>query len=112
MKKQKETKLADFTTIKHIPRVKFELSNNDYCIANAIYHLSTNPESVFPGWYYGRVETLGLKFNISRATSYNCINKLIEKELVEKNEDTGFLRTTKLWWKEFVKYEIGQLSNN
>ena len=93
--------LADFTTIKHNPRVKYDLSNNDYCIASAIFTLSHNPDSIFPGWYYGTAETLGLKFDFSRATTYRSIEKLIEKELLEKNPDTNFLRTTKLWWDEF-----------
>ena len=109
-KNKNKTELADYTTIKHNPRVKFDLSNNDYCIANAIYHLSNNPESIFKGWYHGKVETLGKMFNLSRASAYNSINKLIEKELVDKNEESGFLRTTNLWWNEFVNFEIGQSS--
>lgn len=49
-------------------------------------------------------------FNLSRASAYNSINKLIEKKLVDKNEESGFLRTTNLWWNEFVNFEIGQSS--
>ncbi len=108
--KNKETLIADYTTIKHHPRVKYDLSNNDYCVANAIYHLSNNPDSIFKGWYHGKVETLGKMFNLSRASAYNSINKLIEKKLVDKNEESGFLRTTNLWWNEFVNFEIGQSS--
>ncbi len=108
--KKKKTELADFTTIKHHPRVKYDLSNNDYCIANAIYHLSNNPDSIFKGWYHGKVETLGKMFKLSRASAYNSINKLIEKKLVDKNEESGFLKTTKLWWDDFVNYEIGKAS--
>jgi predicted transcriptional regulator len=108
--KNKETSIADYTTIKHHPRVKYDISNNDYCIANAIYHLSNNPDSIFKGWYHGKVETLGKMFNLSRESAYNSINKLIEKKLVDKNEESGFLRTTNLWWKEFVNFEIGQSS--
>ena len=103
-------RLADFTTIKHYPRVEYDLSNNDYCIANAIYHLSNNPDSIFKGWYYGKIETLGSMFNLSRASAYNCVNKLIEKNLIERNEESGFLKTTNLWWNEFVNYEIDKSS--
>ena len=109
-KKEKIVILADYTTIKHNPRVKYDLSNNDYCIANAIYHLANNPDSIFKGWYHGKVETLGKMFSLSRASAYNSITKLIEKELVEKNEESGFLKTTKLWWDEFVNFEIGKPS--
>jgi hypothetical protein len=108
--KDKQTGLADYTTIKHHPRVKYELSNNDYCIANAIYHLSNNPDSIFKGWYHGKVETLGKMFDLSRASAYNSITKLIDKKLVEKNAESGFLKTTKLWWDEFVNFEIGHPS--
>ena len=107
-----KSKLADFTTIKHNPRVFHRISNNDYCIANAIYHLSNNPESGFPGWYFGKTETLGNMFQLSRASSYNSVNKLIEKGLVIRNDDSGFLKTTKLWWSDFVNYEIKQSSKN
>ena len=93
--------IADFTLIKHVPRVKFSLSNNDYCIASMIYTLSHNPESKFLGWYYGKIETLGKKFKLGRSTAYNCVEKLIENGLVEKNDKSGFLKTTKLWWNEF-----------
>ena len=105
-KNKQKTELADFTTIKHNPRVKYDLSNNDYCIASAIFTLSHNPDSIFPGWYYGKAETLGLKFDFSRATTYRSIEKLIEKELLEKNPDTNFLRTTKLWWDEFESLRL------
>ena len=111
-KNKNKTELADYTTIKHNPRVKFDLSNNDYCIANAIYHLSNNPESIFKGWYHGKVETLGKMFDLSRASAYNSITKLVDKKLVEKNEESGFLKTTKLWWDEFVNFEIGHTSKN
>lgn len=112
MSKKENIGLADYTTIKHNPRVKYNLSNNDYCIANAIYHLSNNPDSVFKGWYHGKVETLGTMFDLSRASAYNCISKLIDRQLIEKNEDSGFFKTTKLWWDEFVNFEIGKQSKN
>ncbi|WP_164970240.1 hypothetical protein [Halarcobacter ebronensis] len=83
-----------------------DLSNNDYCIASAIFTLSHNPQSSFPGWYYGKIETLGKKFKLGRATTYRSIEKLIEKELIEKNNDTGFLRTTQLWWNEFESLRL------
>lgn len=106
MEKEKLNNIADFTVIKHLPRVKFNLSNNDYCIASAIYTLSHNPDSKFVGWYYGKIETLGKKFNLGRSTSYNCVNKLISSGLVEKNEETNFLKTTKLWWDEFESIKL------
>lgn len=101
-----------YTTIIHKSRIKHGLSNNDYCIANAIYHLSNNPDSKFKGWYFGKTETLAKMFKFSRATAYNSIQKLIEKELVEKDVESGFLRTSKLWWSDFVNNTIIEKSKN
>jgi len=101
-----------YTTIIHKYRIKHHISNNDYCIANAIYHLSNNPDSKFLGWYFGKIETLAKMFNFSRATAYNCVQKLIEKGLVEKDSESGFLRTTTLWWSDFVNNSIVQKSKN
>jgi len=101
-----------YTTIIHKSRIKYTLSNNDYCIANAIYHLSNNPDSKFKGWYFGKIETLGKMFQFSRATAYNSVQKLIDKGLVEKDNETGFLKTSKLWWSDFVNNTIIGESKN
>jgi len=101
-----------YTTIIHKSRIKYNLSNNDYCIANAIYHLSNNPDSKFKGWFFGKTETLAKMFNFSRATAYNSIQKLIDKGLVEKDTESGFLRTSKLWWSCFVNNTIIDKSKN
>ena len=39
-----------------------------------------------------------------------AVQKLLEKELIEKDLETGFLRTTNIWWNEFVNFEIGKIS--
>jgi len=101
-----------YTTIVHRHRIKHNISNNDYCIANAIYHLSNNPESKFKGWYFGKIETLANMFHFSRATAYNSVHKLIKKNLIEKDSESGFLRTTTLWWSDFVNNRIIQESKN
>jgi len=101
-----------YTTIMHKSRISHGLSNNDYCIANAIYHLSNNPDSKFKGWYYGKIETLAKMFKFSRATAYNSVHMLIEKSLVEKDTETGFLKTSKLWWTDFVNNAIVDKSKN
>ena len=101
-----------YTTIIHKSRIQYGLSNNDYCIANAIYHLSNNPDSKFKGWYFGKTETLAKMFKFSRATAYNSIQKLIDKGLVEKDAESGFLRTSKLWWSNFVNNTIIDKSKN
>lgn len=111
MVNQEKYKLI-YTIIIHEPRIKHNISNNDYCIANAIFHLSTNPDSKFKGWYYGKIETLGKMFSFSRATAYNCVQKLMDKGLVEKDTESGFLKTTTLWWNDFVNNTIIRESKN
>ena len=101
-----------YTTIIHKSRIKHGISNNDYCIANAIYHLSNNPDSKFKGWYFGKTETLAKMFKFSRATAYNSVQKLIDKGLVEKDNETGFLKTSRLWWSDFVNNTIRSESKN
>jgi len=101
-----------YTTIIHKSRIAHGLSNNDYCIANAIYHLSNNPDSKFQGWYFGKTETLAKMFQFSRATAYNSVQKLIDKGLVEKHDATGFLKTSKLWWSDFINNTIVGKSKN
>ena len=110
MSQKNKRELADYTTIKHYPRVKYDLSNNDYCIANAIYHLSNNPDSKFKGWYFGKIDSLEKMFQFGRTATYDSVKKLLEKELIEKDLETGFLRTTNIWWNEFVNFEIGKIS--
>lgn len=104
--KKKKTKLADFTIIRHHPRVMYGLSNNDYCIASAVFSLSNNPESIFPGWFYGKIETLGKKFNLGRATTYRSI-----KKLVEKNNKNKFLKNTQLWYDNFESIKLVKKSD-
>ena len=43
-------------------------------------------------------------------SEYDSVKKLLEKELIEKDLETGFLRTTNIWWNEFVNFEIGKIS--
>ena len=49
-------------------------------------------------------------FKFGRTATYDSVKKLLEKELIEKDLETGFLRTTNIWWNEFVNFEIGKIS--
>lgn len=106
MKKNNEKVRLGFTTIQHDPRIRFELSNNDYCVCDAIYHLSHNPNGAVFGWCYASRDTLGKFFGISRLTVINIIKKLQKKDLIEINLETDYLRTTQLWYEHFVMFEL------
>ena len=110
MKKHDEKVKLGFTTIQHHPRIRFQLSNNDYCVADAIYHLSHNPESSVYGWCYASREKLGKFFGLSRESVITIIKKLQNKGLIEVNQDTNHLRTTQLWYSEFVMFELRKRS--
>lgn len=72
-------------------------------IADAIYNLSNNPASIVLGWCYSSRQNLADLLGISKRTVQRAINELVEKELVNINQETNFLRTTQKWYDEFVR---------
>ena len=106
-KRKKDVKYG-FTVVQHDPRLKFDLSNDTYCIADAIYNLSNNPASIVLGWCYSSRQSLADLLGISKRTVQRAINELVEKELVNINQETNFLRTTQKWYDEFVQYKLQQ----
>lgn len=104
--KRKEGVKYGFTTILHGPRIKFDLSSDTYCIADAIYNLSNNPSSIAPGWCYSSRQSLANIFGVSKRTVQRSINELLEKELLIINAETNFMRTSQKWYDEFVEYNL------
>ena len=86
-----------YTNIIHPVRKKFKLTCNEYVLLDIIYHLSNNPESKVKGWCYASKETLAQEIGVSRQSICNLIDKLIEKDLIEKDELTRFLKTKTEW---------------
>jgi len=111
MPHSKKIKLG-YTTIQHDPRLRHNLSNNEYCIADAIYHLSHNPDSIAIGWCFARREKLGKFFGLSRRTVINAIQKLKDKGLIEVDAETNYLRTTKKWYEDFILFELHEKEKN
>lgn len=107
MKKTEDKKIKlGFTTIQHDPRLRFKLSNNEYCIADSIYYLSHNPQGAVLGWCYASRQTLGCFFGISRQSVITIVKRLQQKGLVEVNMKTSYMRTTQLWYQNFVLFEV------
>jgi hypothetical protein len=104
--KRKEGVKYGYTTIQHDPRLKFDLSNDAYCVADAIYNLSNNPSSIAPGWCYSSRQSIADIFGISKRSVQRAINELFEKGLLTINAETNFLRTTQKWFDEFVQYQM------
>lgn len=98
--------LIPYTTIIHDVREFLDISLEDYCVANAVYHLSNNPDSKIQGWCYSSKRYISEFIKISERTVYRCIENLIQKELVVRDEETKYLKTTRKW------YETAVIQNN
>lgn len=92
----------NFTTINHVARIKMGLSLVEYCLADLIYNLSNSPKSSIPGWCYASKKTLSKNLDISEREVFRIVNKLIEKKLIEKQEDTNYLKITIDWYQLVV----------
>ncbi|MFM9726209.1 hypothetical protein ACKI1L_37425, partial [Streptomyces scabiei] len=77
-------------------RKKLGITINEYCLADTVHKLSSNRSSV-PGWCYASKEHLGEGLGFSRQSIHNMINSLKEKELLELDESTGYIRTSEKW---------------
>jgi len=86
-----------YTNIQHEIRKRLQLSCNEYVLLDMIFHLSNNPETKIKGWCYASKETLAKEIGLSRQGVINMVDKLIEINLLEKDENTRFLRTTDTW---------------
>ncbi len=91
-----------YNMILQAQRRDLDLSCNDYCVADTIYHLSNNPENKHGSWCYASKETLGEMLALSKPTIHKIIIKLITKKLVIKHEVTKHLKTTQLWYDTVV----------
>jgi len=85
-----------WTTIDHDIRKKFDLSLNEYAVADSIYTLSRS------GWCTASREHLGDFIGVSRQTVTTIINLLVDRDIVEKDNKRG-LRTTEKWDDAFLK---------
>ena len=95
-------KITSFTTILHDKRKRLGLSLMEYCIADTVYNLSNNPKSPVHGWCYASKEALADILGTTRQTIFTCVNNLIEKGLVEKHEETRYLRTSESWYNNII----------
>jgi CRP-like cAMP-binding protein len=95
-KKKLQTEEARYTLVLHSARKSLKISINEYCLADAIHKLSSNRSTV-AGWCYASKEHLGNTLGFSRQSIHSMINQLKKQDLIEVQEDTGYLRTTEAW---------------
>lgn len=101
---------VNFTTINHEARIKLGLSWHEYGLADLIYNLANNPKSSSPGWCYASKISLGQTLGFTERGVQKLVVKLIDAGLVERNEETKFLRTTNKWYKTAIVKDPEQSS--
>lgn len=106
-KKMSDDHELRYTTVWHAARQKFGLTPNEYCLAAYIDGLSKKDArySRVPGWCYASKDFLGKALGFTRQGIHKMINKLIDKELVERDLDTNYLRATPKWLNEIEYYK-------
>lgn len=100
MKQEKEQ--LTYTVVIHSIRKKLKLSLIEYCLADSIYHLSNNPKSKIVGWCWASKTSLSKILGVSEPTVYGNINKLEHKDIIERDQNTHYLRTTNKWYENVV----------
>lgn len=98
-----------YSLVLHDIRLKLGLSLNEYCVADAIYHLSNNPKNIMQGWCYMGRKEMGDYLGLKRQVVNRIIKKLVEDELVERPEEgstSNLVRTTGKWYEEVVTRRI------
>jgi len=94
-----------WTTIDHDIRRKFDLSLNEYAIADRISCLSFQK-----GWCDASKDVLGDFIGIKKRSVFKILNKLIEKGLVVREEHR--LKVTDLWRIEYGRSRFGDSADN
>lgn len=95
-KKKMQAEEARYTLVLHSARKTLQITINEYCLADTIHKLSGSRSPV-PGWCYASKEQIGKSLGFSRQSIHSMISKLKKKELIEVQEETGYLRSTDLW---------------
>ena len=90
--------MITYTTIIHQAREELGLSLNEYAVADIIYQLQNNPDSLHPGWCYASKETLGKCVGISKQAIHSILKKLYDKGYLEKQEETKHIRANSCWY--------------
>ncbi len=88
-----------YTTIIHPLREKFNLSNDEYAVADSINKLSNNRD--FPWCELGKKD-IGSPIGISERTCFRTCEKLLKVGLLEvKSTQKNLIRTTDKWINNF-----------
>jgi hypothetical protein len=98
----------NYTNIQHNFRKENNLSLNEYVLCDMIFFLSKKSDSKVPNWCYMSKETMAKEIGLSKQSIITLIKKLCDLGYVEKQEVTGFVKTTPIW--ELVYFTDGKES--
>lgn len=98
----------NYTNIQHNFRKENNLSLNEYVLCDMIFFLSKKSDSKVPNWCYMSKETMAKEIGLSKQSIITLIKKLCDLGYVEKQEVTGFVKTTQIW--ELVYFTDGKES--
>lgn len=93
----KPTRIRSFTVINHKAQYELGLSLGEYCLADLVHHLASNPQNKFPGWCWASRKNLAEMLGVSERKVYRGLKKLSESSLVEMNRD-ALIRATPRWY--------------
>ena len=85
-----------YTLIWHAVRNKLDLSVIEYVVADVIHGLAGNRGPV-PGWCYASRSTLGEIVGLTRQGVDKVIARLVKKQILEVDDETGYLRASDCW---------------
>ncbi len=86
-----------YTNIQHKFRKENNLTLNEYVICDMIFYLSKKSDSKVPNWCFMSKETMANEIGLSKQSIITLIKKLCELGFLEKQEVTGFVKTTSKW---------------
>lgn len=90
-----------YTTIQHSFRKANELTLNEYALCDMVYLLSTNPDSKIKGWCYMSKSKMAEELGLGKRTVEMIINRMIESNFIEKDQETAYLKTSSKWNKVY-----------
>lgn len=90
-----------YTNIQHGFRKENGLTLNEYVICDMVFFLCKDSTSKVPGWCYMTKENMGKEMSLSKQSVMTLSKKMIDFGFLEKQEFTGFLKTTSKWEKVY-----------
>lgn len=81
---------------------KLDLKLTEYCFLAVVDYLAYNAANTLR-WCYASRKTIAEKIDVSERYIYTMSQRMQEKGLLEVQEETGYMRTTNLWFEAAKK---------